>query len=260
MTTPTLTLLAVALALQPVPAPAPPDAPAPEPAPLPLAQYEPQTLAGFRVLVHPEAPADALRFRRCRAALLVDLETIAARVPAPALAVLRESPIVISPTTPARPPFTGRGMCFHESAGWLTASGFDAAREGAVEICNIDDFLLWRAEQPMMTLHEFAHAYHWRIGFGRADVAAAYRAARNAGRYDAVAYALAPDGQTRPAYALVNEKEYFAELTEACFGRNDYFPFTRDELRSHDPEGFDVINRLWKLAPDEITRERSHSP
>jgi dipeptidyl-peptidase-4 len=39
--------------------------------------------------------------------------------------------------------------------------------------------------------------------------------------------------------------EYFAETTEAFFSRNDFFPFTRDELRRHDPAMHDLLARLW---------------
>jgi len=37
------------------------------------------------------------------------------------------------------------------------------------------------------------------------------------------------------AYAMNDAKEYFAEETEAFFGRNDFYPFTREELKKHDP-------------------------
>ncbi|MFM9994550.1 MAG: hypothetical protein ACKVU4_01980 [Phycisphaerales bacterium] len=233
-----------------------PDVASQRPMRLSLSRYRPIELAAFTVHIHPDAERDTLRYRRVRAALLGDLEAIAARIPAPALAVLRESAIVVTPESAPRPGFSGRGMCFHESAAWLTENGFDAAREGAVEVCDMDDYLLWRAEQPMMTFHELAHAFHWRLGFDRRDVTAAHAAARDAGLYRGVAYALAADGETRDAYALVNHKEYFAELSEACFGRNDYFPFTRDDLRVYDPTGLGVVERLWNLSADGIARDR----
>jgi len=47
---------------------------------------------------------------------------------------------------------------------------------------------------------------------------------------------------------LDNEREYFAECTEAFFGRNDFFPFTRDELEKHDPEMFKLLRKLWQVA------------
>jgi hypothetical protein len=132
------------------------------------------------------------------------------------------------------------------------ANGYDAERAGVVEILHMDKYLLWRAEQPMMLLHELAHAYHLLLegGYEHGPIADAYIAASRAHRYDDVAYILAEDGQTRPAYAGTNPQEYFAELSEAYFGRNDYFPFTREDLRGHDPEGFAMIEAVWGVGPD----------
>ncbi len=220
----------------------------PEPADDPLAAYAPREIAGFTVLVHPAADEDPRLARRVIAALTFDLELIVARVPEASLDTLRRTSIVVTPRTRAREGLSGRGMCFHASAGWLTANGYDAAREGTVEILNMGDFLEWRAEQPMMTLHELAHAMHWRTGFDREDIRLAFEAARDAGRYEAVAHALAGEGELRRAYAMVNDKEYFAELSEAIFGRNDFFPFTADDLRAHDPDGYAVVARVWGLS------------
>jgi hypothetical protein len=36
-----------------------------------------------------------------------------------------------------------------------------------------------------------------------------------------------------------------AECTEAFFTRNDFFPFTRDELKAHDPVMFALLEMLW---------------
>jgi len=47
------------------------------------------------------------------------------------------------------------------------------------------------------------------------------------------------------AYAMTDPMEYFAEGTEAFFSRNDFFPFTRDELKQHDPEMFALLAKLW---------------
>ena len=45
---------------------------------------------------------------------------------------------------------------------------------------------------------------------------------------------------------MTNPQEYFAENTEAFFSRNDFFPFTRAELKKHDPETFALLQRLWR--------------
>ena len=44
---------------------------------------------------------------------------------------------------------------------------------------------------------------------------------------------------------MTSPQEYFAETTEAFFGRNDFFPFTNEELQKHDPEMFKLLERLW---------------
>jgi len=51
------------------------------------------------------------------------------------------------------------------------------------------------------------------------------------------------------AYAMTNPQEYFAETTEAFFGTNDFFPFTRDELKKLDPEMFALLEKLWISTP-----------
>ncbi|MEE8389889.1 MAG: hypothetical protein V3S14_03710, partial [Anaerolineae bacterium] len=45
-------------------------------------------------------------------------------------------------------------------------------------------------------------------------------------------------------YALKNDKEYFAESSEAYFGTNDFFPFVRAELRRHDPEMCALLKKV----------------
>ena len=47
------------------------------------------------------------------------------------------------------------------------------------------------------------------------------------------------------AYAMASPMEYFAETTEAFFSRNDFFPFTRVELKNHDPEMEQLLGKLW---------------
>ena len=50
------------------------------------------------------------------------------------------------------------------------------------------------------------------------------------------------------SYAMTNPMEYFAESTEAYFSRNDFFPFTRDDLEKHDPEMARLIANLWGVT------------
>jgi hypothetical protein len=133
---------------------------------------------------------------------------------------------------------------FHPSKAWLQANGHNPEKAGDIEISNIRNFVKWcRDDQPMMVLHELAHAYHHRV-LGRGDRAVldTYEAARRSGNYERVEH---KSGEKRRAYALNDDAEYFAELTEAYFGKNDFFPFNRDELKTHDPTGYALMEKVW---------------
>ena len=45
---------------------------------------------------------------------------------------------------------------------------------------------------------------------------------------------------------MTNPQEYFAETTEAFFGKNDFYPFTREELKKHDPKMFALLKKVWE--------------
>ncbi|MEO8429128.1 MAG: hypothetical protein ABI651_18710, partial [Verrucomicrobiota bacterium] len=47
-----------------------------------------------------------------------------------------------------------------------------------------------------------------------------------------------------------NPTEYFSEITEAYYGRNDFFPFTRDDLKSYDQDGHALLEHLWNLSAE----------
>ena len=71
---------------------------------------------------------------------------------------------------------------------------------------------------------------------------AAYRQAIERKLYESVEFVT---GGKRKAYAATNTAEYFAEMSEAYFGKNDFFPFTRDEFEKHDPAGFAMVKKAW---------------
>jgi hypothetical protein len=134
-------------------------------------------------------------------------------------------------------------MCYHVDVGWLRENGYNTNKARAVEISSARKFLDWTHTQPWMVLHELAHAYHDQVlGFDNAEVRACYDSARDAKSYESV---LHYSGKRRRAYALTNDREYFAEATEAFFGTNDFYPFVRVELRQHDPRICELLERLW---------------
>ncbi|MGV8878644.1 MAG: hypothetical protein ACOH2A_06395 [Sphingobacteriaceae bacterium] len=135
-------------------------------------------------------------------------------------------------------------MWYHKSKEWVVANGYPAEMAKCVEICNVKNFLSWqKLNQPYMVLHELAHAYHDRIlGSSNPAVLAAYENALKSKKYESVSYGL---GGNKRAYALNNADEYFAELTEAYLGKNDYYPFNRSQLKDFDPIGYELMQKTW---------------
>jgi hypothetical protein len=176
------------------------------------------------------------------------LDEIGRVVPASALTELRKVPLYFSSAYRA-----GRsGAEFHPDAGWLRDNGRDPAMARGVEFSGVDDFEAEMRRMPNFALHELAHAYHFRAlkgGFDNADIKAAYERAKASGSYDRVERSFG-EGNGKPntferAYAMTNPMEYFAETTEAYFSRNDFFPFTREQLKQHDPAMFTLLGELW---------------
>jgi hypothetical protein len=52
------------------------------------------------------------------------------------------------------------------------------------------------------------------------------------------------------AYAMDNVPEYFAENSEALFGRNDFYPFTREDLGKHDPSMLALLQQVWQVSTE----------
>jgi hypothetical protein len=133
---------------------------------------------------------------------------------------------------------------FHPNRDWLRSHGLNPDMAGGIELPNITAFLESYSWEPWAILHELSHFYHFSIlGAENQEIHAAYAHARDAHLYESVRRY---DGTWARAYALTNEEEYFAELTEAYFGRNDYFPFTRAQLEHYDPVGFAMVRKLWE--------------
>jgi Mlc titration factor MtfA (ptsG expression regulator) len=97
----------------------------------------------------------------------------------------------------------------------------------------------------MTFLHELAHAYqNVKLKLSHKSIRSAYRAAMKEGLYLQVPSRRDKSRKVK-AYAATNHEEYFAELTEAYFGHNDWFPHNREELREYDPRGFKMIEEVW---------------
>lgn len=174
------------------------------------------------------------------ALLRQQLYLIVRNVPTPAVEKLRQITIWVEEAEPHHP-----CMCYHPDPGWLRSHDMNPDKARSVEVANARNFLTWCHDQPWMVFHELAHGYHHQFldqGFENAEVRKAFERVKSANAYDSV---LRIQGRRGPHYALTNPQEYFAESSEAYFGTNDFYPFVRSELREADPEGFELLGRLW---------------
>jgi hypothetical protein len=211
----------------------------PLPAFTPTSAYVQKKIGGFTVLVHPAVMRDGNVVSQAFAELELQMDRIAAALPEHLLAKLREARIWIEWRQRE-----DTASQFHIARAWLLEHAYNPDKAGDVEICDVRNWVAWsRQDQPFSLLHELAHAYQFRIlGERAALIDLAYAHAMAAGLYDAVPYV---HGGRRQAHAAKNAAEYFAELTEAYFGINDYYPFTRADLRRGDPLGYRVVEQLW---------------
>jgi hypothetical protein len=206
----------------------------------PIEAYRPQSIEGWKVLVHQklfEAEQQELREQTMR--LLGDhLYRVARALPEPALAKVRKIPIWVELAHPRH-----ACMCYHPSADWLREHGMNPAKAGSVELANCRNFLRWTHDQPWMVLHELAHGYHHQVlGNDHPGIRACYQQAVDSKSYEQVLHI---HGGKKRHYALTNPMEYFAEASEAYFGTNDFYPFVRAELKEHDPRCFTLLEELW---------------
>ena len=184
--------------------------------------------------------------------LTARLVAIAIVVPEPALAKLRAITIQLDSDYGDL-----RVMQYHPSAGWLKGNGYSETLAKCAHIPDAEQFLspFENHRMPWVVLHELAHGFHDQtIGFEDARVIAVWKKFRDSGKYQSV---LTSPGQMREHYGLTNQKEFFAEMTEAYFGSNDFYPFVTGELKQAEPETFALLAEIWGPLPGRTSAKPS---
>jgi hypothetical protein len=212
--------------------------------PDPTSAYEKRAVEGFTVLVnrrvleHKKDAAEALK------EVNAQLGRIARVVSPKRLATLRNVRIWVEWANHPE-----KLTEFHPSAQWLRENGYNPEKAGGIEVADARKFTeCSRDDQPWCLMHEMAHAYQFLvIGEDHPAAQKAYRKAMDGGLFESVAHV---HGGKRKAYAATNYKEYFAELTEAYFGKNDFFPFNRADLKKYDPTGYQLMQEVWGQPSD----------
>lgn len=171
------------------------------------------------------------------AAKLADIRIV---VPADKLDQLRQVTIVLDASCGDL-----HSMQYHPSGDWLESHGYPRDLEKCVHLPRAVDVATRRNvnEQPWVVLHELAHAYHDQVlGFDEPRILAAWKAFKADARGQST---LLFDGSRTKHYGLTDQKEFFAEMTEAYFGSNDFQPFNRAELKTDYPAIFTLLTDIW---------------
>ena len=141
-----------------------------------------------------------------------------------------------------------RGKHYHPDEDWLTSRGYDKRLTKKIHITHAAELFSRQQllKHPAVILHELAHAYHDQVlGFDDERIVKCHARAMSNGIYNEV---LDYTGRRVRHYAATNHREYFAEVTESYFYRNDFFPFVRGELKHHDPDMHDLLTEIWGPA------------
>ena len=203
----------------------------------PLSEFKRLSFSGFSVNLNPDLVGKDTT-NRAMDLVSADLEKFAKLLTPKQLDRLRKVPIWVQYRLD-----TEAGMWYHESKEWLSDNNYPVEMAKSVEIADVAGFIDSHDTEPFALLHELAHAYSdLYLSALHDQLINAYKNAEKSGKYDKVERV---GSGIQRAYAMTNEKEYFAELTEAYFGRNDYYPFTRDELEAFDPKGFELMQAAW---------------
>lgn len=211
----------------------------------PVIQRKTRTIEGWTVQINVKLFDEDKPFLEPALVLLTDqLKTIKRVVPGAAVKKLQRVTLWFSIEYPDVRPTAE----YHPGAEWLSHHGRDPVMAHGVEFTNVRTFASEVKRMPMFVLHELAHSYHDQVlGFNNPQIQTAYEHAKVGGKYDSVQRWLGTKFADKPekAYAMTNAQEYFAEGTEAYFGRNDFFPFDRKELLETDPELFGILKEVW---------------
>jgi hypothetical protein len=214
--------------------------PTTQPADKPTSYYEKRQLRGWTLRINKDLleESNAKLLSEVLAEMDDHFYRIERTVPAAAVTHLKKVVIWLELDNPK-----GRTCHYHPSADWLKDNNYNPDKVKCVEIGTARGFLSAVKHQPCVMLHELSHAYHDQVlDFENPKIMACYEAAKKSGTYDKV---LIWNGQVGKHYAMTDQKEYFAEDTEAYFGTNDIYPFVRAELKQHDPNMYAALEDAW---------------
>jgi hypothetical protein len=141
----------------------------------------------------------------------------------------------------------------HHHQGWLLWARDRVDKATGIEIYNCFDYrrMRWHWNGCGLLLHELCHIIHqFCLGLENSVVEKAYLDARESGKYDSTLrrdWAGLEQGDKDFGYALINPKEFFAELSVAFWSQG------YQELTDKDPENMSESSPPF-IAPSVVAR------
>jgi hypothetical protein len=213
----------------------------------PAREYKTVHLDKWTVMVEKQLLSEAPDIaRQAQLRLKLNLAKMLALLPAPSRARLMKLPIYLLYGPKAKGGGRDNGGEYFQKEAPKHNKNLDPRWHSCVVIYCAENYAkisdLWALK---VLVHEFAHAYQleqWPEN--QPDILRAWDNAMKNNLYRNVTNR---EGKSIPkAYALVNQLEYFAELSCMYFFQCDYQPFDRKELKSYDPQGYAMIREMWK--------------
>jgi hypothetical protein len=229
----------------------------PKTSPYKFPGYTTMMMEGFTLFVSDETKShgeDEKYTRKPMQVVELELQGIVRVMPPKMLKILRTVKVFVEWDDPESKPKNG-GPGIAVARYWYDAgrgagmamNGRDPKKANNIEILSMRHLTeKWQPSKhsdQIVILHELCHAVHSHLlGNNNLTIKAAFQQAADRGLYDQVKH---ESGRTAKAYAATNDHEYFAELSCAYLDRCAYFPFTREELKEHDPVGYAMMEQVW---------------
>jgi hypothetical protein len=228
-----------------------PAAPAPKPAVNfrePQRTYKAVPLGQWTVMVEQQLPAENPELAKLALARLESkLGVMLAALPSPARPRLEKLPIFLMYGPKATGGGKDNGAEYFQGNAPEHHKLLDPRWKSCVVIYCAKNYVqqseLWSVK---LLVHEFAHAHHMeQWPEKQPDILRAWNHAVEYGLYRQD-----KDNKGKlfyPGYAITNQLEYFAELSCMYFVGCNYPPVNREELKTYDPTGYDMIEKMWGI-------------
>jgi dipeptidyl-peptidase-4 len=202
--------------------------------------YMIENVSGWDVIVEDTIWLERPKLTREVLGLLDEsLQRIARALPPAAVERLRAIPIYVTDTKSGR----GGVAHVHTTAAWLIANGEDERKVFAVDVCDPERLEKYLSYQRWMILNDLSLAYLGRYFTAgeKIELWDLHKRALAEGKYGILPYM----NEMRRSWASSSPPAYFAEASEAYWGKNEAFPFDRKDLQEYDPKMYEFVERVW---------------